>query len=111
MQGNFQPVESRDALEQVVEQSRETPVLLFKHDTKCPISAAAYREMAQLEDAVALLDVAQDELSQEVEARTGVRHESPQVIVLVGGRVAWHASHRRVTAKVIRQAVERTGSG
>ena len=104
MQGNFQPVESRDALEQVVEQSRETPVLLFKHDTKCPISAAAYREMAQLEDAVALLDVVQDELSQEVEARTGVRHESPQVIVLRNGDAVWSASHYEIKAGTVTEA-------
>ena len=61
---------------------------------------------------MALLDVrGNSALAREVERRAGVRHESPQLIVLVDGRVAWHASHGRVTAKAVREAVERAGAG
>jgi bacillithiol system protein YtxJ len=44
--------------------------------------------------------VVQDErpLSQAIEAATGVRHESPQALVVQQGRVTWHASHGAITA-------------
>jgi bacillithiol system protein YtxJ len=40
-------------------------------------------------------------LSLAVADRTGVTHESPQVICLVGGRAVGHASHRGVTAAAL----------
>ncbi len=42
-------------------------------------------------------------LSQALAARLGVRHESPQVILLHAGIAAWHASHSAVTADAIRE--------
>jgi bacillithiol system protein YtxJ len=43
-------------------------------------------------------------LSLAVAERTGVAHESPQVILLSGGRARWHASHRAVTLAALREA-------
>lgn len=40
-------------------------------------------------------------LSLAVEQRTGVRHESPQVICLVDGKAVAHASHRDITAEAL----------
>ena len=42
-------------------------------------------------------------LSLAVAERTGVRHESPQVICLVAGRAAAHASHRDITRESLRR--------
>jgi bacillithiol system protein YtxJ len=44
-------------------------------------------------------------LSQAVAERTGVRHESPQVICLVGGRAVRHLSHREVTVAALREMI------
>ena len=41
----------------------------------------------------------------EVQALTGVRHESPQVLLLREGRAAWHASHRGITGERVRAAL------
>jgi bacillithiol system protein YtxJ len=41
-------------------------------------------------------------LSLAVAERTGVRHESPQVICLVGGKAVRQASHRDVTVAALR---------
>lgn len=38
-------------------------------------------------------------LSLELAERTGVPHESPQVICLLRGRAVAHASHREITAQ------------
>jgi len=42
-------------------------------------------------------------LSLAVAERTGVRHESPQVICLVGGRAVGQASHGDITATTLRR--------
>jgi bacillithiol system protein YtxJ len=51
---------------------------------------------------VFLVDVrAQRSLSQQIAARAGVRHESPQAIVFRRGTAVWNASHSDVTAAEI----------
>ena len=85
--------------------------LLFKHSLICPTSAQAfneYRHFLQGGDGVptAWLDVrGQRPLSQLVESRTGVRHESPQALLLRGGEVVWHASHGAITRDSLAAAV------
>lgn len=80
--------------------------VLYLHDPFCPISAMAHRQMQQLTEAVAYIDVAADHpLGMEVERRTGIRHESPQAFVLANGAVAWSASHRAITARAVTTAI------
>jgi bacillithiol system protein YtxJ len=86
---------------------REGANLLFLNDPFCPISGHAYREVSRLPAPIGLLDVAAaPHLSAAVEARTGVRHESPQILLLRDGRVIWTASHFRVTADGVREALD-----
>ncbi len=106
----FAPLETVGDLEGVLTRSHEAPAALFLHDRWCPISANAYREMSRLEQAAAeqtvLIDVTRGkELSAAIEERTGVRHESPQVLVLRDGKAAWHASHFAITAKAVSAAL------
>lgn len=94
-------------LEELFERSHTQPVILFKHSSTCPISAAAYQQMQQLTGAVSLLTVQQArDLSREVEERTGIRHESPQAIILRNGEAVWHASHWRITSAEVERAVQ-----
>ena len=102
----FVPVAEVTALENLFARSSDAPVVLFLHDGGCPISARAYREMTRLGGEVPLIDVRRGKtLSQAIEDRTGVRHESPQVIVLRDGRAAWSASHYAITADDVEDAV------
>ncbi|HVF45748.1 MAG TPA: bacillithiol system redox-active protein YtxJ [Pyrinomonadaceae bacterium] len=106
MANNFSPVSDASALEQLFERSNAEPVLLFKHSNSCPISARAYRQMQEVKTPVSLL-VVQDgrELSSDVATRTGVRHETPQALVLRNGRAVWVASHFDISADAVEQAV------
>ena len=45
------------------------------------------------------------DISEEVSSRTGVRHESPQVILVRNGATLWTASHWKITAEAVRTAV------
>ena len=118
MKNHFVKITDAGSFEDVVGRSKEHPVVIFKHSLTCPISAGAYEQMAEFEGEVALIEVQRArELSTEIENRLGVAHESPQVIVLRNGQVVWSASHFRITADAVTEAVHeasaaaRLGSG
>ena len=85
--------------------------LLFKHSTRCPISAAAFAEYqrwsnAHPDVATGWIDVIEERaLSSAVAQRTGLTHQSPQAILLSGGRPAWDASHGSITAASLVEAL------
>ena len=98
-----------DSFDELASRSQNVPVVVFKHSTTCPISAAAYDEMSRFEGEVALVEVQRARnLSKEIEQRTGVTHESPQVLVLRNGKVVWDASHWKVKADAVQQAVKKS---
>lgn len=100
----MQPVRDAETLERAF---GEPWALVFKHSTRCPVSSAAWREVAAFRKAhpeavVHVVHVVEQRaLSNAVAARTGIRHESPQAILLESGRVAWHDSHEGVTAEAL----------
>jgi len=107
METNFSPVSDAAALEELFARSHTEPVLLFKHSNACPISSRAYRQMEEVTAPVSIVVVQKSrDLSREVEQRTGVRHETPQALVLRNGRAVWNASHFDITAEVVEQAVK-----
>ena len=94
-------------LEELLGQSGEQPVILFKHSDTCGISARAYREMTKLEKPVALVTVQKARaLSNEIAGRFALQHETPQVLIIRDGKLAWSASHFRITADAVTRAVE-----
>jgi bacillithiol system protein YtxJ len=69
-------------------------VLLFKHSTRCPISAEALSEVqASGLDFVYLDLIAHRDVSNAIAERLDVPHESPQAIVLRAGRPAAVLNH------------------
>ncbi len=103
----FVPIPDLVALDEWWARSKEQPVVLFLHDPGCPISARAYRQMAQLGGTVPLIDVRYGhQISHSIEARTGVRHESPQVLVLRQGQARWSVSHYGVTTGAVSTALQ-----
>lgn len=102
MKANFTQLDSSEKLEEIFQKSHEAPVLVFKHSTTCPISAAAYRQIEGVDGDVNIIVVQTARgVSNELANRTGIRHESPQAIVLKDGKPVYHASHYSVTAEEI----------
>ena len=100
-------------LDRAFEASQKGPVLIFKHSLTCPVSTHAYQTyldfLAQRgEDATlhTLIEIqnARD-LSNAVAERTGVRHESPQALVLRNGEAVWNASHWDISAEALETAL------
>jgi bacillithiol system protein YtxJ len=108
MANHLVKITESSALEDLVQRSHQKPVVIFKHSLTCPISSSAFRQMKDYEGEIALVEVQYArELSNEIESRLGVRHESPQVIVLRNGQVVWDASHFKVTADAVADAVSK----
>ena len=99
MSANFIKLDSVEKLENLIRDSHENPVVLFKHSTTCPISSSVYQEISQFNGDVNLVVVqSARDISSAIAEKTGVRHESPQAIILKNGAAVYHASHFDVTA-------------
>lgn len=98
------PLQDRASFEGLLE---EPLAIIFKHSTACPISARAERETQKFLESnpdrkvYRVLVIEDRDVSNYIEDRTGVRHASPQVLVLREGKVVWHDSHFGVTAEAI----------
>lgn len=105
MPDRYETIETIADLDRLFERSTHGVVILFNHDPWCPISARAFREMARVEHDAAIVDVSRArDVTAAIAERTGVRHESPQVLVLHGGRETWNASHFAITAAAVEEA-------
>jgi bacillithiol system protein YtxJ len=107
MGNKFFKIADRAALDNLLTDSKQKPVIVFKHSNACSISSRAYREMEKIEGQVNILEVqSARDISRELANLTGVRHETPQVIVLRDGKAVWNASHFDVQAAAVAKAVE-----
>lgn len=105
------PVQGAEELERAFQLPR---ALLFKHSTACGGSHAAAREVARFLAAhpgapvFVIHVIEQRPLSNDVAERTGVRHASPQVILLEDGEPVWSASHFAITAEALAERFARS---
>lgn len=107
-------IDTVEELDELLSGSHERRLLIFKHSLACSISRRAYGdfrhfvEAAEASDGVVYTVVEIQNarpVSEAIEQRTGVRHESPQVLLVDGGRVTWHASHWEIDEKALRKAL------
>lgn len=97
--------------EKALAHSTTRPVFVFKHSTSCPISANAYQEyQSYLNDANTAVDyilvkvIESREVSNKIADDLGVKHESPQAILVKDKQPVWHTSHQAITQESIREA-------
>lgn len=96
--------------------ARPGRTIVYKHSPTCSLCSWSHHVLGKMaaEDGVTfeLVDVlAQRPLSQAIEAHFGVRHESPQVLIIDDGQVTWHASHRGVAPDRVRAALAGSQEG
>jgi bacillithiol system protein YtxJ len=95
-------IQSNDALQAALQKHANDHMIIFKHSTTCPISAAAYRQVEAFESSndipIYLVRVIEERpLSLGLAESLGVKHASPQVIYLNHGNVEWTTSHYDIT--------------
>ncbi len=115
MHPNLTPLEHVDELHRLIDASQSCPVLLFKHSHTCGASMDALDEIvAHLNDRGPRKSALQYSmvtvqthraLSNAIAQTLGVRHETPQALLIRDGRVVWSASHFRVTAAAVEDAI------
>ena len=105
------PLGTEEDYKNLVKLSHESPVYLLKHSLICPVSSAAYREFEaflRVNTSVPGFVVKIQEnraLSGRIAEDTGVRHESPQVLLFKDGEVVWNESHYGISARSLKAAV------
>ncbi len=106
---NWQIISSASDIEKVFQQSTETPVLLFKHSTRCGTSSLAKSRLDKINNLpipTYYVDViAMRAFSNEIAKRSGVTHESPQVLLLYKNEVVYDASHLDIRPEVIQEQI------
>lgn len=90
--------------------------IIYKHSPSCSLCGWSQHVLGKMAAAdgltLELVDVfAQRGLSNDIEAHFGVRHESPQVLIIDDGVVTWHASHRGVAPERVRAALAGSAEG
>jgi bacillithiol system protein YtxJ len=113
MKDGFTELSDTDSLDRFLAEANGSPVVLLKHSDSCGISARAYQDLAKFAGPVGLVTVQTARaVSDEIEKRTGVGHETPQVFILREGKVLWTASHGQVKTAAVESALaEISGRG
>ena len=107
---NWIPIQSVHDVEAVVERSSQLPCLILKHSTTCPISSLAkYRLEKQWDFAEGSMEtyyldlLRYRDVSNFIAESFGVRHESPQVLVIKDGTCVHDASHLDIRVNDLHQ--------
>lgn len=106
MKATFIEIHSTEELDKLFEKSNATPVILFKHSTTCPISSGVYHEISNTEAEINIVVIQNSRhISSAIAEKTGIRHESPQAIILKNGEPVYHASHFDITAQDVENVI------
>ncbi len=103
-----------EQLETIERESEEQYVAILKHSTRCGVSRMVLRMFESdynlsPEDPVKLyfLDlISYREVSNAIAEKFGVRHESPQLIILRDREIVHHSSHQQIQARKLQELVK-----
>ena len=94
--------------ESTLEEAKSAEVaILYKHSPICPVSWGAKRQVKRFIEQnpnvpVYVVNVVQSQaLSRQLAEELGVRHESPQAILLRSGDAVKHAAHHQITVQLL----------
>jgi len=100
--------------EKLIEQSKDRPVAILKTDRASAMSAVIFRllkaalESGQLFIPVYWLTIQENrDIADQIAIDTGVKNETPQIIVIRSGHSVYHASHYAITIDNLKDALER----
>lgn|SRR5574343_1080518 len=98
----WQALETTEQFQQLLEESSNQPVVIFKHSTRCVISSMAKdRIERQWKEDIGLpfyyLDLLKyRDISNAIASETSVEHQSPQLLFISGGKCLYSATHGEI---------------
>ncbi|MDU0369761.1 bacillithiol system redox-active protein YtxJ [Hymenobacter endophyticus] len=110
----WQPLTESEQLTDIVRESFEQPVLIFKHSTTCSISAMAKGKVERQWDDAGLdnakiyyLDLLRFRpISQEIAQKFSIHHESPQLLLIQNGECTLDSSHMGIKLSEVKELVK-----
>lgn len=106
---DWKKLEHITQIKDIKEESIQQPIMIFKHSTRCSISAMAWNRLKSnwtAEDSIKIkpyyLDlITYREISEAITQEFNVYHESPQVIIIKEGKATYNSSHMGINYKEI----------
>lgn len=107
---NWIELKSNNQIKEIIEKSKAKPQVIFKHSTRCSISAMAKgrleRSLVPENADFYFLDlIAYRNISNQVSSEFDVFHESPQILVIKNGECVYDESHGSITMDEIEEQV------
>jgi len=108
---NWIPLQDLRQLNEIINNSHEKPVVIFKHSTRCSVSRMALKQFENEFDVDTLhcnvstyyLDLLEHrEISNEIASRFGVFHQSPQLLLIKDGKSVYDVSHSGIDAEELK---------
>lgn len=111
---NWIELTSIEQLEAIRTESKERPVVIFKHSTRCSISRTALDRLERNWKAEEVSDVnvyyldllTYRSVSNQISESFLIEHESPQLLLLRDGNVIYHRSHFEIDFLGVKNALK-----
>lgn len=105
---DWQILNSEEQLDQIINESSLEPIVLFKHSTRCSISSMAKTRLEREWDIENLkiyyLDlITFRNVSNAIESKLGVVHQSPQIILIKNKEAVYDASHSSISLESLKR--------
>jgi len=105
---NWIELKNEDQINTIIEKSKERPQVIFKHSSRCSISAMAKgrleRSSAPENADFYFLDlISNRSVSNKISSEFKVSHESPQVLLIRNGECIYDESHGSITMDEIKE--------
>lgn len=111
---NWNHLTATDQIDQIKISSTKKPALIFKHSTRCSISAMAENrlERSWVAEEIPSMDIFHLDLIQHrnisdyIAHAFNIPHESPQVLIISDGQCIYHNSHMGIAYHEIKRVFE-----
>ncbi|MEJ8803679.1 bacillithiol system redox-active protein YtxJ [Pontibacter sp. H249] len=108
---NWHPLTSTEQLDEVLQESKDTPIVIFKHSTACSISSTAKSRLERQWQGAGLdhvkpyyLDLlSYRPVSNEVADVLNVTHQSPQLLLVQDGMCTYDVSHLSISVDALKK--------
>ncbi|MBK6731643.1 MAG: bacillithiol system redox-active protein YtxJ [Bacteroidetes bacterium] len=104
---DWKNITSTDQYEELIRESFDKPLIIFKHSRSCGISSMALRRFEKdihptNEINLTMVNVRADrKVSNYIAEQHQITHESPQLLLIKNGKVVYHASHSHINANEV----------
>lgn len=112
---NWIKLTEESQLDQIREESKDQPVMIFKHSITCSTSNMVVNRLErswnekEMENVQIYLLELQNyrQISNAIAEQFAVRHESPQVLIIRDGKAVYSRSHFEINFSALQEVIQR----